>query len=131
MNLRALVAAFLLIAFGVAAGGLGSRGPADAPGAPLRSAGTPVSVKVSAAASSIAQTQRLTRLEAESLGKAVEAAKLRNQLQALQARLSEERVATRAAGDELEEARTDYEERLHQAFLQRDHLAQQLRETTQ
>jgi uncharacterized protein YeeX (DUF496 family) len=130
MNLRALAAACLLIAVGVAAGRLGSRRPALDAAAPARGAGNPVST-VSTDAGLTAQTQRLAHLEAESSTKRLEVAKLRSQLQALQVRWSEERVAARAAGDELAAARTDYEERLHDVSLQRDHLSEQLREASQ
>ncbi|MCU1258127.1 MAG: hypothetical protein JWO80_1012 [Bryobacterales bacterium] len=131
INLWALVAACLLIAVGVAAGRLGSRRSAEVATVPARAAGNPVSVTAATGAALAAQTQRLASLEAESSAKGLEVAKLRSELQALQARWSEERVATRAAGDELEAARTDYEQRLHEASLQRDHLSEQLHETSQ
>jgi uncharacterized protein YeeX (DUF496 family) len=131
MNLWALVAACLLIAVGVAAGRLGSRRSARDAAAPASVAGNPVSVMVSADADSTAQTHRLARLEAESSTKALDVAKLRSQLQSLQVRWSEERVAARAAGDEVAAARTDYEERLHDVSLQRDRLSEQLREASQ
>jgi hypothetical protein len=129
MNLLALVAACLLIAVGVAAGRLGSRSPAPLPVPPARLAGNPVPVAVPAA--SAAQTEKLASLEAGISAKSLEVTKLRSQLQALQARWNEERVAALAAGDELEAAQTNYEERLREASLQRDHLSGQLRETSQ
>ncbi len=131
MNLLAPVAACLLIAVGVAAGRLGNRRPAQPAAPPARVAVNPVSVAASPGPASPAQTQRLASLEAESSAKGLEVAKLRSQLQALQARWNEERVAALAAGDELEAARTNYEERLREASLQRDHLSGQLRETSQ
>jgi hypothetical protein len=131
MKLCALVAAGVLIAVSVTAGRLGRRRPVREAAAPASGAGPPVSVIVSAGAAATAQTHKLARLEAENLAKGLEVAKLRSQLQSLQVRSSEERVAARSAGDELAAARTDYEERLHDASLKRDRLSEQLREALQ
>jgi hypothetical protein len=130
MNLGALVAACLLIAVGVAVGRWGSRSPTQPAAPPAHVTENPVSAAPPSAAFP-ALTKRLASLEAESSAKGLEVAKLRSQLQALQARWNEERVAALAAGDELEAARTNYEERLREASLQQDHLSGQLRETSQ
>ena len=131
-SLLALVAACLLIAVGVEAGRLSRRKPVEVAAVSARVAENPVSMASAATALSTAQTQRLASLEAESSAKSLEVARLRSDLQALQTRSNEDRAATtRAAADALEAARTDYAERLREESLQRDHLAEQLRETSQ